>query len=628
MSDNSFWDDNPFGGIFDLNGDGKEDWGEQWIAYKVYEECTKEDNTNNNYHAHYRNTNYDGDDYVDTSWRDFCEDGSELGVYPEDFDTEEEYEEELESARYLYGNASDDYDSCDYDSCDYDVDCCEDFDEDYDEGYDSSDNYNKGSLDQNISVETCTDIHLSEITPDPAADISKSDYPNMRRYNAACALARYSTYGSSIKDYERIAERCKFILEKADTVIAANYLTHDSGFLYAQAIKDNFKLPVSLPQEDEEREIGFSQILLKIARKNIPLSFKIWNWCLEQFTPYTQHDPSAAYAITCSVINDIYKYPHGYKNKLVLYMNANPEFTDKVLKSAEEPAYGLPILIADALRKNLFELAYTIFSSGLELADGKWKLINDLTRKTIKKCKNYHELESIEYFRDNLFPLVKAINIGMVKDEIKEWEKDIRRYINQVESKCEKYAYTRKNAWRKSVPYDEECGLDPRLYDTESEYMDAYNNIKYGWRDYYKNRDTLGLDVNNFETHTEYRQAYDRLQAEKREKEWQERERIRLERRQKYEHEKQLEKLKMLEDKNIYTFCGVMFEGTFRTYHYRTDDPSIKVGDKVLVPTGDSESVGTVVSIGQYMRISAPFPLDKTKYIISRAGNTKNSNDD
>ena len=36
--------DDFFGGMFDFNGDGKPDLGEQFIAYKIYEEVTKEDN--------------------------------------------------------------------------------------------------------------------------------------------------------------------------------------------------------------------------------------------------------------------------------------------------------------------------------------------------------------------------------------------------------------------------------------------------------------------------------------------------------------------------------------------------------------------------------------------------------
>lgn len=36
----NFWD-NPFEGMFDFNGDGKEDLCEQWIAMKIFEECAK-----------------------------------------------------------------------------------------------------------------------------------------------------------------------------------------------------------------------------------------------------------------------------------------------------------------------------------------------------------------------------------------------------------------------------------------------------------------------------------------------------------------------------------------------------------------------------------------------------------
>ncbi|MCC8067090.1 MAG: hypothetical protein LIO94_08325 [Clostridiales bacterium] len=34
---------NPFGGLFDFNRDGKTDFGKQWLAMKIFEECTKEE---------------------------------------------------------------------------------------------------------------------------------------------------------------------------------------------------------------------------------------------------------------------------------------------------------------------------------------------------------------------------------------------------------------------------------------------------------------------------------------------------------------------------------------------------------------------------------------------------------
>lgn len=55
----SFWD-NPFGGVFDFNGDGKEDLGEQWIAIKIFEEYAKEAEQKNAARVHKNNiTNLD-----------------------------------------------------------------------------------------------------------------------------------------------------------------------------------------------------------------------------------------------------------------------------------------------------------------------------------------------------------------------------------------------------------------------------------------------------------------------------------------------------------------------------------------------------------------------------------------
>ena len=95
-----FWDsffDNPFGGMFDFNGDGKEDLGEQWLGYKVLEDITKEEKEKDI--DILDGGLFDSDDTSDHSWRLTCEDGFESGLDPEDFETEAEYEEALENAR-------------------------------------------------------------------------------------------------------------------------------------------------------------------------------------------------------------------------------------------------------------------------------------------------------------------------------------------------------------------------------------------------------------------------------------------------------------------------------------------------------------------------------------------------
>ena len=69
-------------------------------------------------------------------------------------------------------------------------------------------------------------------------------------------------------------------MENADNILAANYFSYNYGFLYAQAIKEHFELPCSLPEEEEAREMEFAEIMVKVARYDVPLSLEIWAWCL------------------------------------------------------------------------------------------------------------------------------------------------------------------------------------------------------------------------------------------------------------------------------------------------------------------------------------------------------------
>lgn len=79
------WDD-----VFDLDGNGKIDLDEALIGYKVVNNAL--DNLRDNFDS------YDEDD-EDDDWREFCEDGSDYDLDPQDFSSEEEYEEALEQAQ-------------------------------------------------------------------------------------------------------------------------------------------------------------------------------------------------------------------------------------------------------------------------------------------------------------------------------------------------------------------------------------------------------------------------------------------------------------------------------------------------------------------------------------------------
>lgn len=636
----SFWD-NPFGGMFDFNGDGKEDLGELWIAQKIFEECTKEEEHNG----------YSDDfvylpglnDAVDTSWREFCEDGSEYGVDPEDYEYEDEYDYALAEAKgkVIWRDYCEDGSEFNIDPKDYDTeeeynealeearnawrDTCDDGSE-YGldpEDFETEDEYMEALEEAQDAASAEPDeaptISLRFSVECPALDrlekIKEEDYPNKRRYNAAYTLANEFICYSDEENERRDKACCQFILEHADDIVAANYLSNEGGFLYAQAIKDSFDLPVSLPDEDEYREYELYEALCKIAKRDVALSFEVWEWCLATFLPYAQYAVGSKTELTSSVIDDLYNFPKNYRTELARYIDKHPGFMKKFLHEQAELANDLDALIATAIQDGLTDTALAMFKSGLKQAGDDWKKINGLIDGTISWCKNYDELESAEYFKMNMLPLVKSINIGMVQDEIDEWEKGLDEYISQVEDDCEQYAYTRKNAWRKTVPDGAKYNLDPRYYDSEQEYMEALNEAKYGWREWYKDDDTLGLDVNDFETQEEYRKAYDTRLNEKRQ---QEREQREPERRERLEKEQRIEAEKARTDDKIYTFCGVAFPHAPHPYHYLTDDPTIKIGDRVLVPVGDKETTGTVVSVGQYMRLAAPYPVDKTKFIIRK----------
>ena len=67
------------------------------------------------------------------------------------------------------------------------------------------------------------------------------------------------------------------------------------------------------------------------------------------------------------------------------------------------------------------------------------------------------------------------------------------------------------------------------------------------------------------------------------------------------------------------TYCKVRVAGHRDTLYYRSTLRELKIGDAVLIPYGmdDAERVGTVAGIEFYSPDEAPYPPEKTKFIIS-----------
>ncbi|MGN1433754.1 MAG: hypothetical protein ACI4XI_08640 [Ruminococcus sp.] len=120
---------------------------------------------------------------------------------------------------------------------------------------------------------------------------------------------------------------------------------------------------------------------------------------------------------------------------------------------------------------------------------------------------------------------------------------------------------------------------------------------------------STGLDPVDFDTEQEY---LDALNAENNDSCQQETDEILNEQ----------EKIKEYEsDKTVYTYCGVLLPFSSCPYSFRTEDSTIQIGDTVIVSVGENEREmkGRVVSIGQYLRLSVPYPVEKTKLVIRKA---------
>lgn len=647
--------DNPFGGLFDFNKDGKEDLGELWIAHKIFEEAS---NSEDKYEDN--DFDYDNDEYC--TWRDTAEDGTEFGIYPEDYDTEEEYEDALEEAKYAWRDTVEDGTEFGIDPEYYETeeeyndaleekfawrDTAEDgaefgvYPEDYDtedeyeealeeekyawrdtaeggtefgidpEDYETEEEYEE-ALEEASSEVSVINIPISLTLETNAAEktkIKESDYPNKRRYNAAVTLyERYIIYANKECE-QREKNRCRFILEQSDKIIAANYLTIDGDFLYSQAIKDNFEIPVTLPDEDEAREFSLYEILIKIHKKDVQLALNIWEWCVNQFLPYSDYSSFGKQEMTNRMLDGLYDFTDQFKKAFREHLSKHTDFRTKLIREADDVPSSLAGLIINMIKDGHIEAAAAMFDDGLYKSGGKWKKVNNLMGGLINSAKNYNELETIEFVEMNFLPKMTQYSDGMILDEVEGWQQEISEYKTYVERNSEKYAFSRSNAWRNTSPDGSKYRIDPRNYDTEQEYSDALKKAKYAWRDQAAQINTLGLDPGQYETKKEYEKAW----RERYNKQQRQRAEQILEQRKKREAE-------LLKDKTIYTYCGVKFPFSQKLYSYRFEDSSLKIGDTVIVPVGEenNEEQGIVVSIGQYARIGAPYPPEKTKFILKK----------
>lgn len=606
-----FFDDifgQPFGGMFDINGDGKTDLGEEWLGYMVINECLKEEKEDNSYYS----SSLSADDDL---WQLDCEDGSLYGLSPYDYESKLEYESALKFAKAEAEIRKNEWRNYCEDGLDYGIDP-EDFEneDDYNEALEEAKD-SAAELEYEQESKITVPINLSFTVVSPGEEyldkIKEEDYPNKRQYNAAYRLCElqhdigYIPYNST-KETE--IEKCNFIL--SSETVASKYLTVSDGFLLVQAIKENFELPLIVDNEDEKVVNNFNEIFLHIAEESPQLAVDIWTWIIKEFGPYQKY-MSNDWAVYNWILADTNDYPDEFLPLVIKRLGEDIKFCNELITQNPQFPDGMSTFITKALELNLIKEAQIIFTSVAMNTKAKVKDMENLINAIISECSNWEELEMMEKFKNNILPIIKKMNSKRIQRLYPKFENSVDEYICSVESSEEKYQFSRKFAWRAKYKDEPLYDIDPLDYETEADYLDDVEKKKYAWRRYQYEAKRYGIDVNSFETEEKYKVVLNQKREETT--------KVRDESKAKAKYQQSSDPL-ALTDKSIYNFCSVIFNVANQPYTYLTGNLDIKIGDKVVVPVGNdnTERLATVVSTSQHMRLTAPFPVDKAKKVIRK----------
>lgn len=590
----------PWGGIFDFNFDGKTSWDEQALGLMIINECMKEDRDDDDSSFSSSGIFSSGADH---SWRSLYDYDVETGIDPEDYETEDEYIEALNAARTAWRDYRFYDPETGIDPEDYETE--EEFEEALAEAKRTC-----GIASDNISIPISLSVSVTYPGQEALDAIKRDAYPDERSYEAArylCDLEQGTAWVLEDTDVEEEKERCRFIL--ARPCLAAHYLTAYNGYILAQAVRDHFTLPIEVEPEDTESKLSLDDLISEVAEEDSALALDIWAWCIKEFGPhrkYLRHK----WSLYGGILGRLEEYPEEFRKLAINKLGTDTGFAKGVLTDNPDIPYGIADCITTALENGSFQEAQIMFVATVTNPVLKGKDIEAIINSVLCGISNYEELESMELFQKFMMPIIKKINNKRIQRLVPQFMKTVTDYISSVERTVEKYQYSRRYAWRKTcadgTPYD----LDPLDFETEEAYNKAIQEEKYRWRFWHRNSPRYGLDVNDFETEAEYLKAFEERKAAEQQVQREQRAR---------QHTPQTDP-QPLTDKTVYSFCGVMFNGTARPYHYLTGGLEVNIGDQVVVPSSrpEGESVGTVVSVSKHLRASAPFPVDKAKTILRK----------
>jgi hypothetical protein len=355
-----------------------------------------------------------------------------------------------------------------------------------------------------------------------AKGISRKDYPNDRSYQAACLLLGFQKEMYAADDPETLmlkVHRAEFILH-ADC-IAAKYLTIYGQFLYAQAAKDNFSLPIEFSSKNENDYITFRSFLQNLSKEKPVLAAEIWIWVVKSYTPY------------CCYFQD----PDAFGNDILLAMDSfHPAFLDVAAEAlAKDETFRNMLLeespsfpyvgeyIVRAIQETKYQQAAILLESLIKNPHGKGADFEKIVLQILHTQNNHGDPGPWFFLKDQFIPILEKRSDETLQRLLPSWKMQVTKELDNLLPK-----------WERTQRHLRQQKIQQKKDDT-------------------------------------------------------------------------------------FTLCGVMLSKGQQIYYYLTDDTTLSVGDKVLIPRWDSPQAAKVVSISQYTKKTSPMPLSQAKYLIGRS---------
>lgn len=482
----------PFTNFFDRNGNGQMDFTEELLAMKVFEDALPGEES-----ASCDETENDGLDGLDDGLSDEIDEedinsliDQDLGLHSPDF-----LEEDSEGDAAIWDDLEDDEDVWD----------------------DSQEEAEGPVAYLTFSVESREERFAKQ-------GVRREDYPSQRVYDAACDLIDLQNgkgYVPSASTRQREIDRRRFLVEGG--CVAARYLTLHDGFLYAQAVKENFPLPIEVPDEDERPVTSLDDLFLDLAEEDPALAVRVWAWIIREFGPYPQYMDGVWMPFN-GLLYLTFRFPPEFREIALEELCQNSDFRRGLLETSPEfPDAGG--YIAYALSHGREDQAATLLQSALKNPHGKGVRYEELVQNIFYRMPEDRDPEPWEALERTVFPILEGLPDKRTQRLLPQWKEEVAQRIQ----------------WRR-----------PRPAPQPPQYADPL----------------------------------------------------------------------AVTDKTVYTFCGVRFPGWKRVYYYRTNDETLAVGDQVLVPGRDGPTPAEVVSIQKHRRDTAPYPVDRAKFVVGKLNDT------